>query len=78
MEAELLRMTGSLVSKHTPFGVVTSGGSESLIMSLYAYRKAFPRAKPNIVVPHSIHAALDKGAMYFNIEVRKARLNENY
>ena len=48
MEAELLRMTGSLVSKHTPFGVVTSGGSESLIMSLYAYRKAFPRAKPNM------------------------------
>jgi sphinganine-1-phosphate aldolase len=30
------------------------------------------------VVPQTIHAAIDKGAMYFNIEVRKARLNDKY
>jgi sphinganine-1-phosphate aldolase len=30
------------------------------------------------VVPCTIHAAIDKGAAYFNIEVRKARLNEHY
>ncbi len=26
------------------------------------------------VVPNSIHAAVDKGCFYFNIEVRKAKL----
>ncbi len=30
------------------------------------------------MVPCTIHAAIDKGAAYFNIEVRKARLNEHY
>ena len=30
------------------------------------------------MVPNSIHAAIDKGAFYFNIEVRKARLNDLY
>lgn len=30
------------------------------------------------VVPNSIHAAVDKGCFYFNIEVRKARLDQNY
>lgn len=48
MEAEILRMTASLVSKNPAYGVITSGGSESLIMSLYAYRKYFNKAKPNM------------------------------
>ena len=30
------------------------------------------------VVPNSIHAAIDKGASYFNIEVRKCALNDKY
>lgn len=30
------------------------------------------------VVPVTIHAAVDKGANYFNIEVRKARLKDNF
>lgn len=71
-------MTCSLVSKNPAYGVVTSGGSESLIMALYAYRKFYNKSKPNIVVPNTIHVAVDKGAFYFNIEVRKARLNEAY
>lgn len=30
------------------------------------------------VVPNSVHAAVDKGCFYFNIEVRKAKLNSNF
>lgn len=41
MEAELLKMTSSLISKNKAYGVITSGGSESLIMSMYAYRKYY-------------------------------------
>ena len=29
-------------------------------------------------MPVTIHAAVDKGAHYFNIEVRKARLKDNF
>jgi glutamate/tyrosine decarboxylase-like PLP-dependent enzyme len=48
MEAELLKMTGSLISKNQVYGVITSGGSESLIMSLYAYKNYGQKAKPNM------------------------------
>jgi glutamate/tyrosine decarboxylase-like PLP-dependent enzyme len=48
MEAEVLRMTASLITKNNAYGVVTSGGSESLIMSLYAYRKQYKRDRPNM------------------------------
>jgi glutamate/tyrosine decarboxylase-like PLP-dependent enzyme len=41
-------MTYNLVTKNTAYGVVTSGGSESLIMSLYAYRKFYNKARPNM------------------------------
>lgn len=30
------------------------------------------------VVPNSVHAAVDKGCFYFNIEVRKAKLTANF
>ena len=48
MEAELLRMTGSLISKDRVYGVVTSGGSEGLIMTLQAYKKYYNKEKPNV------------------------------
>lgn len=48
MEAEILKMTANLISKNRVYGVITSGGSESLIMSLYAYRNYFNKSKPNM------------------------------
>lgn len=41
-------MTANLISKNRIYGVITSGGSESLIMSLYAYRNYFNKPKPNM------------------------------
>jgi sphinganine-1-phosphate aldolase len=49
MEAEVLKMTSSLISKNRAYGLITSGGSESLIMSLYAYKCFYKnRTKPNM------------------------------
>ena len=48
MECEVLRMTNSLFSKNRAYGIVTSGGSESLILSLYAYKKMYAKSKPNM------------------------------
>ncbi|MEI6360845.1 MAG: aspartate aminotransferase family protein [Actinomycetes bacterium] len=63
-------------------GVVTSGGSESLVTALYTYREQ-GRAergitKPNIVIPTTAHVALDKGAHWLGIEVRHAPLTDEF
>ena len=70
MTSDLLHGTG--------VGVVTSGGSESLITSLYSYRE-YARAtrgvtSPNVVMPVTAHVALDKGAHWMDIEMRHAPL----
>ena len=82
LEKEVLDMTNALLTdpknRKDYFGVITSGGSESLIAALYAYRCYFNRPKPNIVIPVTAHAAIDKGCFYFNIEARKARLTDTF
>lgn len=56
-------------------GVVTSGGTESLLMACKAYRdwgaKNRRISEPEIVAPETIHAAFDKAASYFKIKLRK-------
>lgn len=62
-------------------GVVTSGGSESLITALYTYREVARErgvTKPNVVMPVTAHVALDKGAYWMDIEVRHAPLTDSY
>ena len=58
-------------------GVVTSGGTESILMAMKAYRDRsistkkinFPIELPEIVVPSSAHAAFLKAANYLNIKI---------
>lgn len=74
-------MTANLLSppNQKVYGSITSGGSESLILALHTYKNYYSnRTKPNIVVPETIHAAVDKGCFYFNIECRKARIKPNF
>lgn len=54
-------------------GVVTGGGSESLITALYAYReegRAKGITRPNVVLPETAHVAVWKGAHWLDVEVR--------
>jgi len=65
-----------------PCGVLTSGGSESLISAVYAYRE-WARAKrgitdPQMIMPRTAHVALDKAAHYFGVEVLHAPLGPDY
>ena len=80
-EAEIIAMTSDLL--HGPgVGVVTSGGSESLITALYSYREHARETRgvtrPNVVMPKTAHVALDKGAHWMGIEVRHAPLTDAY
>lgn len=83
MEAEIIRWTLDLYNgDQDSCGIVTSGGTESCILAMLAYREK-ARAergvtKPNIVMCETAHAAFDKGGFYLNIEVRKATLTKDY
>lgn len=56
-------------------GVLTSGGTESLLMAVKAAREFGRRTRgitsPNIVMPTSAHAAFEKGCHYFGVESRR-------
>lgn len=57
-------------------GYMTSGGTESLVLVVRAAKKRAERegriSPPyNIVLPSSAHAALEKGADYFDVESRR-------
>jgi len=81
-ESEILAMALSLmhaeaVKDHhpgeTPCGTVTSGGTESILTALLAYRDHARAARgirdPEIVIPVTAHPAFDKGAHLFGIDV---------
>ncbi|CAB4715461.1 MAG: aminotransferase class V-fold PLP-dependent enzyme [Actinobacteria bacterium] len=85
-EAEIIAMTLEMLHGNGPdsdaCGVITSGGSESLITALYTYREQGAKERgitnPNVVIPTTAHVALDKGAHWLGIEVRHAPLDENF
>lgn len=79
-EGEIIAMTSDLLHG-TGIGVVTGGGSESLITALYAYReqaRARGVTQPNVVMPVTAHCSLDKGAHWMDVEVRHAPLTDGY
>jgi glutamate/tyrosine decarboxylase-like PLP-dependent enzyme len=82
MESEIISMTakmlnGDAVKAHNPedavCGTVTSGGTESILMAMKAYRD-WARAEkgisePEIIMPHTAHPAFDKSGGYFGIKM---------
>ncbi|MDP9463238.1 MAG: pyridoxal-dependent decarboxylase, partial [Actinomycetota bacterium] len=80
-EGEIIAMTAGLMHAPEPCGVVTSGGTESLMNSLLVYRE-WGRERgitnPNVVLPVTAHPALDKGAHYFGIDLRKATVTDRF
>jgi glutamate/tyrosine decarboxylase-like PLP-dependent enzyme len=80
-EGEIIAMTAGLLHAPEPCGVVTSGGTESLMNPMLVYRE-WGRERgitnPNVVLPVTAHPALDKGAHYFGIELRKATVTDQF
>jgi sphinganine-1-phosphate aldolase len=80
-EGEIIAMTSDLLHG-TSIGVVTSGGSESLITALYSYREQARATRgvtrPNVVMPVTAHVALDKGSHWLDVEMRHAPLTGDY
>jgi sphinganine-1-phosphate aldolase len=83
MEQEVVHMTKDMLhGDDKGVGVMTSGGTESILVAMLCYReragKLHPRiAKPEVVLPITIHPAFDKAAHLFGLQLRKAPVDEN-
>jgi len=77
MESEVIAMVlGMYNGPAGTCGAFTTGGTESILMAMKAYRD-WGRAekgitKPNVVCCTTAHAAFDKAGQFFGIEIRKA------
>jgi len=84
MEREIIEMTAGLF--HGPascVGTVTSGGTESILCAVAAYRDRARRKKPwivwpELVVPTTIHPAFDKAAHYFGVKLVKVPVGPDF
>ncbi|MFM2135557.1 MAG: hypothetical protein RL021_957 [Bacteroidota bacterium] len=83
MEQEVVQMTLKMLhSSEGGVGVMTSGGTESILAAMFCYRqrakKAMPHAKRyEVVAPATIHPAFDKAAEMFGLHLLKAPVDEN-
>jgi glutamate/tyrosine decarboxylase-like PLP-dependent enzyme len=83
-EGEIIAMTldmlhADAVTDGTPCGTVTSGGTDSILHAVLAYREK-SRAetdieRPEIILPETAHPAFRKGAHLFGIEVVEAPID---
>jgi len=91
LEAEIVSMTASMlhgeaVAEHHPgeqaCGVVTFGGTESLINPMLVYRDRGRAEKgitePEVIVPVTAHVALEKAAHMLGIKLLKAPLRDDW
>ena len=77
-EGEIIAMTldlmhGEAVTDTEPAGLVTTGGSGSILHAVLAYREqatAAGNARPNFVKPETAHPAFDKACHLLGVECR--------
>ncbi len=84
-ESEVVRMTAGMLGGGEVPGVcgsVSSGGSESILLAMKAYRDWGRETKgilrPEIVVPTTAHAAFEKAAQYFELRLVRVPLGPDW
>lgn len=86
MENEVIDMTAEAIGlkdeKGLSCGTCNSGGTESILMAILAYREYKMKVdrvlKPNLVICDTGHVAAHKACDYLNIEARIISFNKNY
>ena len=80
-EGEIIAMTldlfhASSITGSTPAGLVTTGGSGSILHAMLAYREHARQvrgvSRPNVIKPETAHPAFDKACHLLGIELRRA------
>ncbi len=82
MESDIIGMTGALFHCSGAVGAVTSGGTESILCAVAAYRDRARRERPwivcpELIVPTTIHPAFDKAAHYFGVKLKKIAIGDD-
>jgi glutamate/tyrosine decarboxylase-like PLP-dependent enzyme len=81
-EAEIVSMTAGMLGADETgdeiVGTVSSGGTESILLAMKAYRDRAGRERPKMVLPTTAHAAFDKAAQYFRIEQARVPVGPDY
>ena len=81
-EAEVVAMTAAMLggdaTDEEVVGTVTSGGTESIIMAMKAYRDRAGIRRPEMVIPDSAHVAFDKAAHYLGYRQIRVPLGSDY
>lgn len=81
LEAEITQMAADLMhGGPDTVGAVTSGGTESILVAVAAYRDRARQHKPwirrpTIVLPVTAHPAFDKAAHYFGVRLKKVAVD---
>ncbi|MDX2092891.1 MAG: aminotransferase class V-fold PLP-dependent enzyme [Kofleriaceae bacterium] len=83
MESEVIAMAGELFNCPGAVGTMTSGGTESILCAVAAYRDRARRTKPwilrpELIVPTTIHPAFDKAAHYFGVKLVKVPVGPDF
>jgi sphinganine-1-phosphate aldolase len=83
LESDIIEMTGRLFNCSGAVGTVTSGGTESILCAVAAYRDRARRTKPwirspELIVPTTIHPAFDKAAHYFGVKLVKVGVGADF
>jgi glutamate/tyrosine decarboxylase-like PLP-dependent enzyme len=83
MEQEVVHMTANMLHGNIEtVGIMTIGGTESILLAMFCYRQWAREFKPNIsspevVAPVTIHPAFDKAAVLFGMTLKKAPVDNN-
>jgi sphinganine-1-phosphate aldolase len=80
LESEIVASAAALMHGIGAVGTVTSGGTESILCAVAAYRDRARKKTPwilwpELVVPQTIHPAFDKAAHYLGVKLRKVRVD---
>jgi sphinganine-1-phosphate aldolase len=83
-EAEIISMTLGLhhaeaATAADPCGLVTTGGTGSILHAVLAYREHAAQTRgvtrPNVIKPETAHPAFDKACHLFGVELRRAPID---
>ena len=84
MEVDTVAMTANMLhADEFAVGSLTSGGTESILVAMKAYRdrarKLYPYIKkPEVVAPITIHPAFEKAAHYFDLTMVHVPLTSDF
>jgi sphinganine-1-phosphate aldolase len=84
LETEIIQMAaGMFHGPSTAVGTVTSGGTESILCAVAAYRDRARRKRPwivfpELIAPSTVHPAFDKAAHYFGIKLVKVPVGPDF